>query len=220
MKKIATIYTDFPEKFGLPRQSNLIEELTGRIEFEPECNSCDAVRGLEDFEYIWLIWEFDDSTRKHLSLTVRPPRLGGNTRMGVFATRSPFRPNPIGLSSVKLNKIEYSEHGPVLYVSGIDMRDGTPIFDIKPYLPLSDAHADAKAGFADAVAKNDVDVIFSEELQSKYNENFLNEVFKILRHNPRPSYHDEPNRIYGLSYKNKNIKFMTNEGVINVIDIK
>ncbi|MBQ4284188.1 MAG: tRNA (N6-threonylcarbamoyladenosine(37)-N6)-methyltransferase TrmO, partial [Lachnospira sp.] len=151
MKVIAHIYTDFSQKFGIPRQSGLVPELKGKIVFENEYRSTDAVKGLEGFDYIWLLWKFDGTDRDNWAATVKPPRLGGNTHMGVFATRSPFRPNNIGLSSVKLDKVELTEEGPVLYVSGADLKDGTGIYDIKPYLPYTDAHQGAKAGFAEDV---------------------------------------------------------------------
>lgn len=178
MKRIGYIYTDFPEKFGIPRQSGLVEELKGKIVFEPAYRTADAVRGLEGFNYIWLLWEFEGVKRDSWSATVRPPRLGGNKHMGVFATRSPYRPNPIGLSSVKLDRIELTEQGPVLYVSGIDLRNRTPIFDIKPYLPYVDCHPDAVDGFAGEVKEYALEVVFPEELLARIPEGAKKENMK------------------------------------------
>ena len=163
MKPIAYIHTDLPEKFGIPRQSGLVKELKGKIIFEPEYRSMDAVKGLEGFNYIWLLWEFQGVDRSHFNATVRPPRLGGNTRVGVFATRSPFRPNPIGLSSVHLDAVTETVEGPVLEVSGVDLRDQTPIYDIKPYLPYADCHPDALDGFAGEAKDYHVEVVISKE---------------------------------------------------------
>lgn len=168
VKIIGHIYTDFPEKFGIPRQSGLVEELKGKIVFESEYRNADAVRGLEEYDYIWLLWEFQGTERETWSATVRPPRLKGNKRVGVFATRSPFRPNHIGLSSVRLDKVEITELGPVLYVSGIDLRDGTPIYDIKPYLAYVDSHPEAKGGFADDVKDYELEVEFPKGLLEKF----------------------------------------------------
>ena len=167
MKVIAYIYTDFPEKFGIPRQSGLVEGAIGKIIFEPEYRVAEAVRGLEAYSHIWVLWKFSESERKEWSPTVRPPRLGGNKRMGVFATRSPFRPNPIGLSSVRLERVELDEKfGPVLWVSGVDMLDGTPIYDIKPYLAYCDSHAEALCGFADEVKEHALKVTFDEGVEA------------------------------------------------------
>ncbi len=206
-KIIAHIETDFPEKFGIPRQSNLVEELTGKIVFEPEYRHPDAVKGLEDYDYIWILWKFDGTERKNWSATVKPPRLGGNTHMGVFATRSPFRPNPIGLSSVRLEKVEQTTDGPVLWVSGADLMDGTKIYDIKPYLPYADSHPEARAGFAGQVKKADLQVDFPEELLIQIPQEKKKALLGVLEQDPRPAYHDDPERLYGVSFAGYNIRF-------------
>lgn len=206
-KIIAHIETDFPEKFGIPRQSNLVEELTGKIVFEPEYRNPDAVKGLEDYDYIWILWKFDGTERKNWSATVKPPRLGGNTHMGVFATRSPFRPNPIGLSSVRLEKVEQTTEGPVLWVSGADLMDGTKIYDIKPYLPYADSHPEAKAGFTRQVNKADLQVEFPGELLAQIPQEKRKALLGVLAQDPRPAYHDDPERLYGVSFAGFNIRF-------------
>ena len=217
MKVIARIYTDFPEKFGIPRQSGLIEELKGRIVFEKEYRSADAVRGLQDFSHIWLIWQFSEAVRdKGWSATVRPPLLGGNTRMGVFATRSPFRPNPIGLSCVKLERIEFTEEGPVLIVAGADLMNGTPIYDIKPYLPYADCKPDAVGGFTENLAERRLEVEISEELIYKVPEDRREALIKVLEADPRPSYQSDPERVYGMSFAGLEIKFSVSEDVLHV----
>ena len=211
MKPIAHIETDFPTKFGIPRQSGIIESLQGRIVFEPDYRIAEAVRGLEEFSHIWLIWEFSEAVRDTWSPTVRPPRLGGNVRKGVFATRSPFRPNPIGLSSVRLEGIEKDgDNGWVLIVSGADLMDGTPIYDIKPYLPGVDAHPDAADGFVGAHAQVLLDVEIAPELASRLTASQLDTLREILSQDPRPAYHAahaDPNRIYGLSYAGLDLHF-------------
>ncbi len=217
MKVIARIYTDFTEKFGIPRQSGLIEELKGRIVFEKEYRSADAVRGLQDFSHIWLIWQFSEAVReKGWSATVRPPLLGGNTRMGVFATRSPFRPNPIGLSCVKLERIEFTEEGPVLYVAGADLMNGTPIYDIKPYLPYADCKPDAVGGFTENLAERRLEVEISEELLDRVPVDKREALIKVLEADPRPSYQSDPERVYGMSFAGLEIKFSVSEGVLHV----
>ena len=217
MKVIARIYTDFPEKFGIPRQSGLIEELKGRIVFEKEYRSADAVRGLQDFSHIWLIWQFSEAVRdKGWSATVRPPLLGGNTRMGVFATRSPFRPNTIGLSCVKLERIEFTEEGPVLIVAGADLMNGTPIYDIKPYLPYADCKPDAVGGFTENLAERRLEVEISEELIYKVPEDRREALIKVLEADPRPSYQSDPERVYGMSFAGLEIKFSVSEDVLHV----
>lgn len=219
MKIIAHIETDFPEKFGIPRQSGLVKELKGRIVFEPEYRSPDAVKGLEGFDYIWLLWKFEGTERSHWSATVKPPRLGGNTHMGVFATRSPFRPNSIGLSSVKLDQVEITDQGPVLHVSGIDLRDKTPIYDIKPYLPYVDSHPDAAGGFAAKVQDHRLDVEFPEELLSVFPEEKRSAVIKVLEQDPRPSYHDDPQRTYGVSFAGHDVRFQVKENRLTVSEV-
>ena len=211
MRVIAKIHTEFPTKFGIPRQSGIIESLKGTIVFEPEYRNPDAVRGLEEFSHLWLIWEFSEAKRDEWSPTVRPPRLGGNTRKGVFATRSPFRPNPIGLSSVKLERIEFNTKlGPVLHVSGADLMDGTPIYDIKPYIAYTDSHPEAISGFASKPAEYLLEVDFPKELLEKVPESQRESLIAVLAHDPRPQYQDDPDRIYGLSFANMEIKFKVN----------
>ena len=209
MRSIATIRTGFPSKFGIPRQSGPVPELKGTIVFNPEFRNPDALRGLEGFSHIWLIWEFSEAVREDWSPTVRPPRLGGNTRLGVFATRSPFRPNPIGLSCVKLDSIELSTpNGPVLHVSGADLMDGTPIYDIKPYIPYTDCVPDATAGFTDSVSMHGLNVIIPEQLQAKIEPGTLAALRGILAQDPRPRYQDDPEREYGLDFDGYSVKFI------------
>ncbi len=218
---IAHIETDFPEKFGIPRQSNLVPELTGRIVFEPRFRQISALRGLEEFDYIWLLWRFDVAERESFTATVKPPRLGGNARMGVFATRSPFRTSPIGLSCVKLDAVEWAaEQGPVLHISGADLRDNTEIYDIKPYLPYTDSHPQAKAGFTDEVPFHMLSVIFPDELLSVIPADKRVAVIKVLEQDPRPSYQDDPDRVYGMYFAGKNIRFRVEENVLTVFDVE
>lgn len=208
MDYIAYIKTDFPEKFGIPRQSGLIDSLKGTITFEPKYRNPDAVRGLEGFSHIWLIWEFSKAVREKWSPTVRPPRLGGNTRLGVFATRSPFRPNPIGLSCVKLDSIDYNgPDGPVLHVSGIDMMSGTPIFDIKPYIPYADCQPAATDGFTGTVTYKRLDVVIDPALCRIIPEPALNALRDVLAEDPRPHYQKDPLREYGLDFAGYNVRF-------------
>lgn len=219
LETIAYIETDFPEKFGIPRQSGLVEELAGKIVFQPKFRSPDAVKGLEGFDYIWLLWEFQDTQRQNWSATVKPPRLGGNTPMGVFATRSPFRPNHIGLSSVRLDKIEYTKEGPVLYVSGIDLRDKTPIYDIKPYLPYVDSHPEAKGGFAKAAEGYELKVEFPKALLNQFPKEKQKGIIGVLKQDPRPSYHEDENRQYGISYYGKDVHFTVKGDVLRVFEV-
>ena len=221
MKIIAHIESDFPTKFGIPRQSGLIESLKARIVFEPEYRNADAVRGLAEFSHIWLIWEFSEAKRDTWSPTVRPPRLGGNTRVGVFATRSPFRPNPIGLSSVRLDSVEIDPAlGPVLYISGADLMDGTPIYDIKPYLPHVDAHPDATGSYATDVAGYELQV----EVPSPWCEilpaSVLEPLIEVLKQDPRPSYQKDPHRVYGFPYAGYEVKFQVADRILTVTEIK
>ena len=221
MKTIARIHTDFPTKFGIPRQSGIIASLQGRIIFEPEYRNAEAVRGLEEFSHIWLIWEFSEAVRDEWSPTVRPPRLGGNVRKGVFATRSPFRPNPIGLSSVKLERVEINPKlGPVLHVSGADLMDGTPIYDIKPYIAYTDSHPDAVSGFASKPAEYLLKVDFPEELLQVIPETQRESLIEVLAHDPRPQYHDDPERVYGMLFGGLEIKFKVEELRLKVVEIK
>jgi tRNA-Thr(GGU) m(6)t(6)A37 methyltransferase TsaA len=218
---IAHINTDFPTKFGIPRQSGIIESLKGSIVFEPEYRNPDAIRGLEDFSHLWLIWEFSEAKREGWSPTVRPPRLGGNTRKGVFATRSPFRPNPIGLSSVKLEKIEMDPKlGPILHVSGADLMDGTPIYDIKPYIAYTDSHPDAVSGFANKPAEYLLDVEVAKELIDIVPEKQRESLIAVLAHDPRPQYQDDPERVYGMAFDQYEVRFKVKDLNLTVIDIK
>jgi len=218
MKVIAKIHTEFPTKFGIPRQSGIIESLKGTIVFEPEYRNPDAVRGLEEFSHLWLIWEFSEAVRDTWSPTVRPPRLGGNVRKGVFATRSPFRPNPIGLSSVQLERIEIDPKlGPVLHVNGADLMDGTPIYDIKPYIAYTDSHPEAVSGFASKPAEYLLEVDFPEDLLEKIPESQRESLIAVLAHDPRPQYQDDPERIYGLTFANREIKFRVNGMQLTVL---
>ncbi len=207
LKLIARIHTDLPEKFGVPRQSGIVPELKGTVVFEPEYRNADAVRGLDGYDYIWLLWGFEGTDREGWSPTVRPPRLGGNKRMGVFATRSPFRPNPIGLSSVRLESVEQTEQGPVLLVSGIDMRDGTPIYDIKPYVPYADSHPEARGGFTQDVSYEELKVEFPEGLLAMVTPEKREALIAVLRQDPRPHYQDDPERVYGMAFGSYEVRF-------------
>ena len=220
MKVIAKIETDFPTKFGVPRQSGIITTLQGRIVFEPEYRIAEAVRGLEEFSHIWLVWEFSEAVRKNWSPTVRPPRLGGNVRKGVFATRSPFRPNPIGLSSVRLEKIEIDPKlGPVLYVSGADLMDGTPIYDIKPYIAYTDSHPEAISGFATKPAEYLLEVDFPKELLEKIAPEKRESLIEVLAHDPRPQYQDDPERVYGMEFGGMEVKFRVENKHLIVLEV-
>ena len=220
MKAIAHIHTDFPTKFGIPRQSGIIETLKGIIVFEPEYRNPEAVRGLEDFSHVWLIWLFSETMRDDWSPTVRPPRLGGNVRKGVFATRSPFRPNPIGLSSVKLERIEIDPKlGPILHVAGADLMDGTPILDIKPYIAYTDSHPNAISGFASKPAEYLLEVTIPDDLLKKIDEAKRESLKDLLAHDPRPPYQDDPERVYGMVYANMEIKFRVKDQCLEVIEI-
>ncbi len=220
MKVIAHIYTEFPEKFGIPRQSGLVKGLQGKIVFEPEYRVAEAIKGLEEYSHIWVLWKFSGAEREKWSPTVRPPRLGGKKRVGVFATRSPFRPNPIGLSSVKLEKVAYEEKfGPVLYVSGIDMLDGTPVYDIKPYLSYCDSHEDAECGFADEVKSHVLSVKYEPELEKEVGAECMRTICEILQQDPRTAYMDDEERKWGLSYKEYNIKFSVRGEELRILEI-
>ncbi len=245
IRPIAHIHTEFPEKFGIPRQSGLAKSLRGRIVFEPEYRNPDALRGLEGFSHLWLIWEFSanrsrrhpepphrhpEPSSRHPELdsgtpswqpTVRPPRLGGNDRLGVFATRSPFRPNPLGLSCVKLESLELnSPDGPVVYVLGADLMDGTPIYDIKPYIRYADSRPEAVCGYVDELEERRLKVIFPQELSEKIMDKaVIPSLLETLRLDPRPSYHDDAERIYGLSFAGYNVRFSVSNGVLTIVDI-
>ena len=220
MKIIGHIHSDFPTKFGIPRQSGLVEELKAAVVFEPEYRNPDALRGLEDFSHIWLIWEFSGAVREEWSPTVRPPRLGGNKRLGVFATRSPFRPNPIGLSCVRLEGIELDgDWGPVLHVSGADLMDGTPIFDIKPYIPYADCKPEAAGGFTQTVERTLLRVECSPALLEMVPEDRREGLLGVLANDPRPSYQNDPKRIYGMAFAGLEVRFSVREDVLTVVEI-
>ena len=219
MKIIARIHSPFPEKFGIPRQSGLALTCSD-IVFEPEYRNPDALRGIEGFSHLWLIWEFSEAIREDWSPTVRPPKLGGNTRMGVFATRSPFRPNPIGLSSVKLIDVDYScENGPIIRVSGADLMDGTPIYDIKPYLPYTDSHPEATGGFSLKGGEGLLTVHIPEELMEKVPEELRQGLYGVLENDPRPGYSEDGGRVYTLSYGENEVAFTVWDNVLTVQDI-
>ena len=217
---IAKMRSDFPSKFGIPRQSGLVEQLRSTIVFEPEFRNPDALRGLEDFSHLWIIWQFSEAVRQQWSPTVRPPRLGGNTRMGVFATRSPFRPNNLGLSCVKILGVENAKDlGTVVHVAGADLMDGTPIFDIKPYVPYSDAHPDALGGFADTAGDFILEVEFPAHLLGKLPESKQEAAIGVLSHDPRPSYQRKPGRVYGIAFAGFDIRFTVEENTLQVTDV-
>ena len=220
IRVIARMKSDFPTEFGIPRQSGLVEELHSTIIFEPEFRNPDALRGIEEFSHIWLIWQFSEAVRQEWSPTVRPPRLGGNTRMGVFATRSPFRPNNLGLSSVKLLGVEHTkEYGTVLHVAGADLMDGTPIFDIKPYIPYGDAHPNASGGFTDQARDFILQVQFPQELLNKIPQDKQAAAIGVLSHDPRPSYQKQADRIYGLNFAGFDIRFQVNGDTLTVLEV-
>ena len=224
IQPIAHFESPLTSKFGIPRQSGLVDELTGRIVFEKPFRQSEAVRGMEDFDYLWLIWEFSgihkaqSSKLNAQSLTVRPPRLGGNRRMGVFATRSPFRPNPLGLSCVRLDRVEEDPQlGPVIYVRGADLMDGTPIFDIKPYVVYADARPEARSGFVDQTDWEPLEVIIPEEVAAAIPAEHLAALRAILSQDPRPAFHDDPERVYGMPFLHLDIRFKVSGRVLTVV---
>ena len=220
LKVIAHIRTAFPTKFGIPRQSGLVDSLRGEVIFTPEYRNADAVRGLEDFSHIWLVWQFSGAVRDSWSPTVRPPRLGGNTRMGVFATRSPFRPNPLGLSSVQLEAIEHRpDVGPVLIVRGADLMDGTPIYDIKPYIPYADCHPEATEGFTGQVEMQALTVEIPPEQLSRFPLEKRDALVGVLAQDPRPRYQADASRVYGLEFGGYEVKFTVSDQILTVTDI-
>lgn len=220
IQAIARMHSDFSSKFGIPRQSGLVQELRSTIVFEPEFRNPDALRGIEEFSHLWLIWQFSEAVRQGWSPTVRPPRLGGNTRMGVFATRSPFRPNNLGLSSVTLLGVEHTKsYGTVLHVGGADLMDGTPIFDIKPYIPYGDCHMDAVGGFTDRAGEFLLQVDFPESLLKLLPLDKRDAAIGVLSHDPRPSYQRNPERVYGLPFAGFDIRFTVKENVLKVQEI-
>lgn len=223
IKPIARIKTEFPEKFGVPRQSGLAKDLRGKIVFEPQYRNPDALRGLEGFSHIWLIWEFSaNRTTREWQPTVRPPRLGGNTHLGVFATRSPFRPNPLGLSCVEIDSIDlHTEDGPVITVKGADLMDGTPIYDIKPYIRYADSRQQAVCGYVETLQERSLKVVFPSELSEKIvDTSVIPALVETLRLDPRPSYHDDSQRVYGLSFAGLNVNFRVDGHVLTVVDLQ
>ena len=221
MKPVARIRSDFPTKFGIPRQAGLVEALTATVVFEPEFRDPEALRGIEDFSHLWLIWEFSAAKRDSWSPTVRPPRLGGNTRVGVFATRSPFRPNPIGLSCVRLLGVEHThDAGTVLHVAGADLMDGTPIFDIKPYIPYADCRPDATEGFTAPGQDYLLEVDIPQRLLARIPEDRREALKGVLAQDPRPSYQRDPERVYGFGFAGLEVRFTVRDGVLLVQDIK
>lgn len=220
MRVIARMKSDFNTKFGIPRQSSLVPSLVSTIIFEPEFRNSDALRGLEDFSHLWIIWQFSKAVRSDWSPTVRPPRLGGNQRMGVFATRSPFRPNAIGLSSVKIVAIETTaQYGTVIHVAGADLMDGTPILDIKPYIPYTDCHADASGGFTERAGDFILNVQFPDCLLAKVPEEKRQALIDVLSHDPRPSYQSDSDRVYGLNFAGRDIRFSIKDSVLTVLEV-
>jgi len=221
MEVIAHIRTDFTTKFGIPRQSGIIEALKAEIRFTPKYRDPSALRGLEGFTHLWLIWEFSEAVREEWSPTIRPPRLGGNKRMGVFATRSPFRPNPIGLSCVKIESIDFNTpDGPVIHVAGADLMDGTPIYDIKPYVPYADCHPEAAGGFSDAVREYALEVEFPEDLLARLPADKRTAIIEVLAQDPRPGYrHNDPERIFGVAFAGYDVRFKVEENVLRVVDV-
>ena len=221
IQPIAHMHSDFATKFGIPRQSGLVEELRSTVVFEPEFQNPDALRGIEGFSHLWIIWQFSEAVRQGWSPTVRPPRLGGNARMGVFATRSPFRPNNLGLSCVRLLGVEQTkDHGTVLHVGGADLMDGTPIFDIKPYIPYSDAHPDALGGFTDTAGDFLLEVDFPVDMLEKLPEDKREAAIGVLSHDPRPSYKKDSDRVYGLSFGGYDIRFTVKEKTLTVLEVE
>ena len=216
---VAHISSPLKSKFGIPRQSGLVGELTGRIVFEPAYRKIEAIRGLEAFDYLWLIWEFSANRSAAKSLTVRPPRLGGNRRMGVFATRSPFRPNNLGLSCVRLERIE--EHpglGPVIFVGGVDLMDGTPIYDIKPYVPYADSHPDARGGFVDDTTWQELEVCLPDNLAAIFDSRQAEALRRTLALDPRPRYHDDASRVYGMPFAGYDVRFRVEGRCLKILD--
>ena len=218
LQPIAHFRSPFTSKFGIPKQSGLVEELRGEIVFEPAFRNADYLRGIEEFDYLWLIWEFSANPHKAVSPVVRPPVLGGNERVGVFATRSPFRPNPLGLSSVKIESVEWeSARGPIIHVLGADLMDGTPIFDIKPYIVYADSHADARSGFVDKRQWPKLQVVLPDELHDVFSEEQLKALRHTLELDPRPHYQNDPKKVYGMPFEGRDIHFCVSNGVLTVL---
>ena len=220
IEPIAYFHSPFHSKFGIPKQSGLVEELEGSIVFCPEYRNADALRGLDEFDYLWLIWGFSANKHAATSLVVRPPLLGGNEKMGVFATRSPFRPNALGLSSVRISRIETdTTRGPVITVVGADLMDGTPIYDIKPYIPYADSHPEAKGGFTDTHAICRLTVVIPECFHHLFSQSQLQALYKVLELDPRPHYHKSGQKEYGMPYMDYDVHFTVNDGVLTVTDV-
>lgn len=221
IEPIAVFHSPLTSKFGIPRQSGLATDLPGHIVFEPAYRREEAVRGLEQFDYVWLIWEFSANSHEPQGLTVRPPRLGGNERVGVFASRSPFRPNRLGLSCVYINKVEMTkEQGPVIHVTGADLMDGTPIYDIKPYVTYADCHPEARSGFVDSHDWHPLQVEIPKQIATLFSPNELQALRQVLAQDPRPRYQDEPQRIYGMPFAGRDIRFQVTNGVLTVVEAK
>lgn len=219
IEPIAYFRSPFATKFGVPKQSGLVDCLQGTIEFVPHYRNADALRGIDEFDYLWLVWEFSANKHAATSPVVRPPLLGGNIRMGVFATRSPFRPNRLGLSSVRIANVELdTTRGPLIHVLGADLMDGTPIYDIKPYVAYADCHPDARSGFVDKHVIRRLTVIIPQSVSSKFNDSELEALRKVLELDPRPQYHDDPKKIYGMMYAGIDVKFCVADGVLTVVD--
>lgn len=220
IKQIAVFHSPLTSKFGVPRQSGVARNLEGEIVFEKEYRTPDAIRGMEEFDYLWLVWGFSANKHAAKGVTVRPPRLGGNEHLGVFATRSPYRPNPIGLSSVRIKSIDYEgKDGPVIHVLGADLMDGTPIYDIKPYIPYADAHPDARGGFTDTKQWETLKVVIPEELTLQLTESERQNLVDVLAQDPRPQYHDDPERVYGMPFKEWDVKFRVEGKTLFVVDL-
>ena len=215
---IAYFHSPLTSKFGIPRQSGVADELVGTIVLEPEYRREEAVRGLEAFDYLWLIWEFSANPHEQQGLTVRPPRLGGNERVGVFASRSPFRPNGLGLSCVRIDKVEIREDGPVIHVKGADLMDGTPIYDIKPFVAYADSHPEARSGFVDQTEWKPLKVVIPETISSIFKEEELRGLQQVLSQDPRPRYHDDAERVYGMPFAGRDVRFRVTDGVVIVIE--
>lgn len=220
IEPIAFFRSPFASKFGIPKQSGLAGTLRGTIKFVPKYRNADALRGMEDFDYLWLVWEFSANKHEATSPVVRPPRLGGNTKVGVFATRSPFRPNRLGLSSVRIDRIDYdAADGPLIHVLGADLMNGTPIYDIKPYVTYADSHPDAHSGFVDATAARRLHVVFPDSLASEFTAEELASLKKVLALDPRPQYHDNPTKVYGMEFARRDVRFRVEDDRLEVVEI-
>lgn len=220
LQPIATFRSPFSSKFGIPKQSGLVSDLPGKVVFMPQYRNADALRGIDGFDYLWLIWEFSANPHQANSLVVRPPRLGGNQAVGVFASRSPFRPNPIGLSAVRLASVEWdSPQGPVLHVLGADLMDGTPIYDIKPYVTYADAHAEAKSGFVDQHEWKTLEVDFPPALRRCFSEKQAEALLQVLRLDPRPQYQNNPQKVYGMPFEGRDVHFRVEDGTLYVLSV-